>query len=91
MKTKLVGAAVLLWSGAVLIGCASSPGVPPLGEARYTASTRAQCVAVSGTESYCTDYGRVSAHAGVGNVGSLNVQCQNAGIAPGGNTKSANR
>jgi hypothetical protein len=91
MKTTLVGTALLLWSGAVLVGCASSPDIPSPGEARYRSSADAQRVAVSGTEAYCTDYGRVSAPTGVGNVGSLNVQCQNAGIAPGGNTKSANR
>ena len=60
MKSKLVGTALLFWSCAVLFGCASSPDIPPVSEGKYTASTKAQRLALSEAEAYCTDYGRVS-------------------------------
>ena len=91
MKSKLVGTALRFWSCTVLFGCASSPDIPPVSEGKYTAITGAQRLALSEAEAYCTDYGRVSAHAGVGIVGSLNVQCQNAAIASGASAKPASR
>jgi hypothetical protein len=72
MRSNLIGTALLCWSGAVLLGCTSSPGVPPAAEVTN------QRLALSGPEAFCTDYGRVSTTASMSIAGSTNAQCQKA-------------